>query len=120
MLRLLLSLVVLSAALEMASGMPISVARARTGGLAQSLPSHEPAHDLEIAARKGTRTYQPGDAAPAAPMATDGERQSTPPAGTDAHDNCMALWDADTHMTKDEWRESCKRVIKERASQPDT
>jgi hypothetical protein len=27
---------------------------------------------------------------------------------------CMKRWDAGTHMTKDAWRETCRRVSKER------
>ena len=29
-------------------------------------------------------------------------------------ETCMQRWDADTHMTKDAWRETCKRIKKER------
>ncbi len=69
-----------------------------------------------VAARKGTRNYQPGDAT----SIDSPDRQTATAKGTQAFDACIATWDADTHMTKEEWRESCERVIKERASQPGT
>jgi hypothetical protein len=68
------------------------------------------------AARKGTRNYQPGDDTPAA----SSDRQTATSKGGQALDRCLASWDADTHMSKEEWRESCQRVIRERASQPGT
>lgn len=30
-------------------------------------------------------------------------------------DKCVARWDAGTHMTKDAWRETCKRVSDKRS-----
>lgn len=35
--------------------------------------------------------------------------------GNQSIENCMALWDAGTHMTKSEWRRTCEGVAKERA-----
>jgi hypothetical protein len=26
-------------------------------------------------------------------------------------EECMALWDAKTHMTKEEWRRTCRRTL---------
>jgi hypothetical protein len=34
--------------------------------------------------------------------------------GNESLEHCMQRWDADTHMTKDAWRATCKRVQKER------
>jgi hypothetical protein len=34
--------------------------------------------------------------------------------GNESIETCMQRWDADTHMTKDAWRETCKRIKKER------
>jgi hypothetical protein len=34
--------------------------------------------------------------------------------GNESLETCMQRWDADTHMTKDAWRETCKRIKKER------
>jgi hypothetical protein len=72
---------------------------------------------VQIAVRKGTRNYPPEDGAPLSPAEKAPQGTSTV---SDALEKCMALWDTDTHMTKDEWRESCERVIKERASKPGT
>jgi hypothetical protein len=70
-------------------------------------------------ARKGTRNYQTSDGAAMAP-GTAGETSKTSNSGTRALDDCMAYWDAGTHMTKDEWRVSCERLISERAQKPGT
>lgn len=34
---------------------------------------------------------------------------------TESLESCVARWDAGTHMTKDAWRETCKRVSDERS-----
>ena len=34
---------------------------------------------------------------------------------TEPLESCVARWDAGTHMTKDAWRETCKRVSDERS-----
>jgi hypothetical protein len=34
---------------------------------------------------------------------------------TEPLESCVARWDAGTHMTKDAWRETCKRVADERS-----
>jgi hypothetical protein len=34
---------------------------------------------------------------------------------TESLESCMARWDAKTHMTKDDWRRTCKRVSDERS-----
>ena len=33
---------------------------------------------------------------------------------TQALETCMKNWDPGTHMTRDEWRQSCKRITEER------
>jgi len=80
-----------------------------------SEPSAAPGFDLvQLAARKGTRNYMP-DAAEIP--------QDTEPAKSDkaseakALDDCIAIWDAGTHITKTKWRDICKRQIKERGAQ---
>jgi hypothetical protein len=35
--------------------------------------------------------------------------------GNEPLESCMNRWDPGTHMTKDAWRESCKRITEERA-----
>ena len=71
-------------------------------------------------ARKGTRNYQASDAAAMAPGTTEQTTSKTSNSSTRALDDCMAYWDAGTHMTKDEWRVSCERLISERAQKPGT
>jgi hypothetical protein len=34
--------------------------------------------------------------------------------GNEPLESCMNRWDPGTHMTKDAWRESCKRITQER------
>lgn len=46
---------------------------------------------------------------------------TTPPSdkpvthATESVESCMRKWDPGTHMTKDEWRETCRRIHDERA-----
>jgi hypothetical protein len=74
----------------------------------------EPA--AQFVARKGTRNYVPGEDALTAPSGT-----GTDAAGGEKRDplaECMAIWDAGTHITKSKWREICERQIKERGEYP--
>ncbi len=34
--------------------------------------------------------------------------------GTEPLESCVSRWDAGTHLTKEEWRETCKRISEER------
>lgn len=71
---------------------------------------------VPVAGRKGTRNYEPDDMSEPLPA----EPQQTPNAvSNDELEHCMSTWDKDTHMTKEAWRKTCKRVLRERASQPD-
>jgi len=36
--------------------------------------------------------------------------------GTESLESCVSRWDAGTNMTKEEWRESCKRISEERGT----
>jgi hypothetical protein len=63
---------------------------------------------LEPVARKGTRAYAPDGAAMAA--GTQPQTSST----NDALEQCMATWDAGTHITKSNWKTICIRQLKER------
>jgi hypothetical protein len=61
---------------------------------------------IEIQAPKGV---QPGE------TKTVEEQLPSPESGTgrtgiDRFAQCISFWDPGTHMTRDEWRESCKRV----------
>jgi hypothetical protein len=46
--------------------------------------------------------------APAAPVAGNAY------IGNEPIEECMKRWDADTHMSKEDWRRTCERIRKER------
>lgn len=74
-------------------------------------PVAEAAQFVEPAARKGTRAYTPDGAAPVVPADTS---QVKSPSGDEALAQCIATWDAGTHITPSKWREICKRQLKDR------
>jgi hypothetical protein len=95
------------------------LAQGAAAGASLALPGSEPTAAagslvLPVAARKGTRNYAP-DAAPVV--------QDAGPAGADAASDakaladCIAIWDAGTHITRSKWREICQRQLKERGPQ---
>ncbi len=65
---------------------------------------------VQLVARKGTRKYVAGE--DDALTVPSGEAQRPE---RNSLEECMAIWDAGTHITKTKWREICKRQIKERA-----
>jgi hypothetical protein len=36
--------------------------------------------------------------------------------GTEPLESCVSRWDPGTHLTKEEWRETCKRISDERGT----
>jgi hypothetical protein len=56
-----------------------------------------------IEGRKGTRAFMPDDAVKT-------EQSADLAAKPDSLADCMATWDKATHMTKVEWRATCKRL----------
>ena len=54
----------------------------------------------------------PDDAKPDDSAALAAKRQGW---GNQSLENCMAMWDSGTHMTKSEWRRTCEGIQKERA-----
>lgn len=72
---------------------------------------------LKVQAHAGTgaRNYRPSEGKSAAPE-TAPEEGGTETTGT--LEGCIASWDRGTHMTKDEWRNACKRVMDQRALKP--
>jgi hypothetical protein len=36
---------------------------------------------------------------------------TVPPTHCETPDDCMGYWDAETHMSKSEWREACRRTL---------
>jgi hypothetical protein len=77
-------------------GALVFVAFAALGFAAEALAEDAPAKDAT-------------DAAPA--PAEEKDRQYL---GNEPLESCMNRWDPGTHMTKDAWRESCKRITEER------
>ncbi len=65
-----------------------------------------------IASRKGTRNYQPSS--DDGPASDDAQPRKNGAANRDL-DHCIASWDRETHMSKNEWRETCRRVLQDRA-----
>jgi len=47
-----------------------------------------------------------------APSSEEKDRQYL---GNEPLESCMNRWDPGTHMTKEAWRDSCKRITEERA-----
>lgn len=78
-----------SAVIDTASSLPIG------RGFASALPAHLVAE----------REQNSGDGAAAGSETT---------LATEPLESCMARWDAGTHMTKSAWRETCKRITRER------
>ncbi len=92
----------------------LCAAQAGHGAFAASAiapPAAGIAQVVEPAARKGTRAYRPDGAAPPVPAdAAQGTAQS----GDDALAQCIASWDAGTHISPSNWREICKRQLRDR------
>jgi hypothetical protein len=65
---------------------------------------------VHLAGRKGTRNYVPGESGA---LTVPSDTEAAPE--RDSLEECMAIWDAGTHITKRKWREICKRQLKERA-----
>jgi hypothetical protein len=66
---------------------------------------------VEPVARKGTRAYKADEAAPAVPADAT---QAKSPRDDEALAQCIATWDAGTHISPSKWREICKRQLKDR------
>jgi len=69
---------------------------------------------VQLAARKGTRNYSPDTStSPRSPQKTEGLLDGAISSPTYPLEVCMETWDRGTHITKNRWREICKRQIKE-------
>ena len=66
---------------------------------------------IEPVARKGTRAYTPDGAMPTDPADAS---QAKSPSGDDALKQCLATWDAGTHISPSKWREICVRQLNDR------
>jgi hypothetical protein len=55
---------------------------------------------------------EPSDTPDAASQSAAQDRSHTH--ATESIEACMAKWDAGTHMSKEQWRETCQRIKDER------
>ena len=76
-------------------------ARTRVGGLSAVAV-------LAVLAVTGSALAETADTKPSAAVPDQAYITNEP------IETCMQRWDADTHMTKDEWRATCVRMKKER------
>ncbi len=95
-----------------------AIAQCAVAGPSLALPGSEPIAAsgpvlLQLVTRKGTRNYflEDGTAPEASPVGSD------PASEAKALEDCIAIWDAGTHITKSKWREICQRQLKERGAQ---
>jgi hypothetical protein len=66
---------------------------------------------LVLASSAGAALAQTGPASPSASHATSASIQAAKQkAHAAAIENCEAMWDRDTHMTRKEWSRTCRRV----------
>ncbi len=65
---------------------------------------------VKLEGRKGTRLYRPDPDEAAA--AAKWEAAHFDQTANKRLDNCMASWDAHTHIAKNNWRQICEREIK--------
>ena len=72
---------------------------------------------VQADAGTGARNYQPSEGKSAAPE-TAPEEGAIDSETTGTLAGCIASWDRRTHMTKDEWRNTCKRVMDQRVLKP--
>jgi hypothetical protein len=63
--------------------------------------------------RKGTRIYTPDSSADYGALVEGQEKATATPDATSQEklDQCMASWDAGTHITKQNWRKICERQL---------
>ncbi len=64
----------------------------------------------KIEGRKGTRLYRPAPDESAAAVKWEAEHSEQ--TAKEKLNNCMASWDAKTHIAKSNWRQICEREIK--------
>jgi len=65
---------------------------------------------VKIEGRKGTRLYRPDPDEAAA--AAEWEAAHSDQTANKKLDDCLASWDAKTHIAKSNWRQICEREIK--------
>ena len=76
---------------------------------------HSRAPIVNIEGRKGTRLYRPDDTEDFDALVETQNKATAEhqPTGEERLDQCMASWDAQTHITKSGWRLICQRQIKD-------
>jgi hypothetical protein len=87
---------------------------------AQILAAHDAAARdaiVDTIARKGTRAYTPDSSSTAMPDTNSTQDKTDPAADAKALQDCVAIWDEKTHISPSNWKEICKRQLKERGAQ---
>lgn len=100
-----------SLAITIAVIIPDSAFSGHTLDPATIFTAKSPEPIVQLAARKGTRNFRPD--ATTAPKKNEGVLDAGISVRTYTLEACMETWDRDTHITKNRWREICKRQIKE-------
>jgi hypothetical protein len=93
-----------------ASSIPALAASIPREKFAYAWELHSPSLVFKVQVDAGTT---PRNHQPLAP-----EQRPTDSETTGTLEGCIDSWDRDTHMTKDEWRNACKRVMDQRATKP--
>jgi hypothetical protein len=70
---------------------------------------------VKVQARKGTRLYTPDQSVDYGALVEGQEKAIATPDATSQQklEQCMASWDAGTHITKANWRKICERQLAE-------
>jgi hypothetical protein len=96
-------------------GAPHSASALTAPSFGDSVTSAKPGWTL--VARKGTRNYESDDTALQSPDAAS-QADDAAPAGR--FKECIDMWDAGTHMSAEQWRDTCKRLLHDDRSKSGT
>ena len=91
-------LALISIAVAVDSYAPAKAGSVRGAGGASNEKFNAPGlgSNMRVAARKGTRNYQPGGATPLPPVITGSQAQDATSDNTQTLEGCMATWDPET------------------------
>jgi hypothetical protein len=109
------SLAILLIGAGLLAGAPHAASALTAPSFGDGVTSAQPG--LTLVARKGTRNYQTDDTALQAPGAAS-QADDAEPAGRVKE--CIDMWDAGTHMSVEQWRETCKRLLHDDQSKSGT
>ncbi len=65
---------------------------------------------LTLVAGGGPVSAQTGPGTSTSALPTPPQKSPSASSGTDAMTECMRLWDKGTHMTREQWARTCKRI----------